>query len=129
MADRDYSKRDVCGADLGPDKIHIMIDNGRVARHTYCCLSGRQRSVESPMNEPTCSSCKGVWTPTHQCVTGADLKAERLVTDLSQAEVSQRMGVSPARIWNVENGYCSPGHPGTLSAEFVERYRKALGEA
>ena len=48
MADRDYSKCDVCGADLGPDKIHVMIDNGRVARHTYCCRKHRYVLVLPP---------------------------------------------------------------------------------
>ena len=78
------------------------------------------------MSEPTCSKCKGAWTPTHHCVTGAELKAERIPTGLSQAEVARRMGVSPARIWNIENGYCSPGQPGVLTAETAERYRAAL---
>lgn len=32
---KDYSKCDVCGLSIGPDKLHITIDNGRVMRHTY----------------------------------------------------------------------------------------------
>jgi len=35
VSDIDYSKCEVCGEDIGPDKMHIVIDNGRVTRHTY----------------------------------------------------------------------------------------------
>lgn len=38
----------VCGAPLGPDKMHILIDNGRVMRHTYCCRKHRYVAVEVP---------------------------------------------------------------------------------
>lgn len=31
----------ICGAPLGPDKMHVLIDNGRVVRHTYCCRKHR----------------------------------------------------------------------------------------
>jgi len=31
----------VCGQRLGPDKMHVLIDNGRVMRHTYCCRRHR----------------------------------------------------------------------------------------
>lgn len=36
----------VCGLPLGPDKMHVMIDNGRVLRHTYCCRKHRYVVVE-----------------------------------------------------------------------------------
>lgn len=35
----------VCGQRLGPDKMHVLIDNGRVMRHTYCCRRHRYVSV------------------------------------------------------------------------------------
>lgn len=41
MWQRDYSKCDVCGQGLGPDKLHVVIDNGHVTRHTYCCRRHR----------------------------------------------------------------------------------------
>ena len=36
----------VCGLPLGPDKMHVMIDNGRLLRHTYCCRKHRYVVVE-----------------------------------------------------------------------------------
>jgi hypothetical protein len=35
----------VCGAELGPDKMHVLIDNGRLMRHTYCCRKHRYVQV------------------------------------------------------------------------------------
>lgn len=31
----------VCGKPLGPDRMHVMIDNGVVTRHTYACRGHR----------------------------------------------------------------------------------------
>lgn len=44
--DRDYSKCDVCGEDIGPDKLRITIDNGHIARHTYAHRRHRYVIVE-----------------------------------------------------------------------------------
>jgi len=44
--EHDYSKCDVCGITTGPDRLHIMIDNGRVTRHTYACRKHRYVMVE-----------------------------------------------------------------------------------
>lgn len=38
----------VCGLPLGPDKMHVLIDNGRVTRHTYCCRKHRYVVVDVP---------------------------------------------------------------------------------
>jgi hypothetical protein len=38
----------VCGVRLGPDKMHVLIDNGRFQRHTYCCRKHRYVVVLLP---------------------------------------------------------------------------------
>jgi hypothetical protein len=45
--EHDYTKCDVCGIDLGPDKMHIVIDNGRLTRHVYCCRKHRYVGVDT----------------------------------------------------------------------------------
>lgn len=42
----------VCGMPLGPDKMHVMIDNGRLPRHTYCCRKHRYVKVDVGLREP-----------------------------------------------------------------------------
>ena len=46
--DKDYTKCEVCGLGMGVDKLHIVIDNGRVMRHTYCCRKHRYVMVAPP---------------------------------------------------------------------------------
>ena len=45
MNDRDYSKCDVCGIDLEPDRMHVMVDNGMIIRNVYCCRKHRYVTV------------------------------------------------------------------------------------
>lgn len=47
MADRDFSRCDVCGDHLEPDRLHIMIDNGLTIRNTYCCRKHRYVRVDT----------------------------------------------------------------------------------
>ena len=44
----DYAHCWVCGDLMGPDKMHVLIDNGRVTRHVYCCRKHRYVVVEVP---------------------------------------------------------------------------------
>jgi len=39
-------KCNVCGIEMGPDQLHVLIDNGHVMRHTYCCRKHRYVAVE-----------------------------------------------------------------------------------
>ena len=45
--ERDYSKCDVCGLPQDADKMHVVIDNGIVTRHTYA--HRRHRYVVVPV--------------------------------------------------------------------------------
>ena len=45
--DRDFSHCDVCGVDITPDRMHIMIDNGLTIRNTYACRKHRYVKVVS----------------------------------------------------------------------------------
>jgi len=47
MYERDFTKCDVCGDHLGPDRMHVMIDNGVVIRNTYACRKHRYVKVIS----------------------------------------------------------------------------------
>ena len=51
MNDIDYSKCQVCGLDLGPDRLKIVIDNGRIFRHTHA--HRRHRYVEVQVGSRT----------------------------------------------------------------------------
>lgn len=46
MTDEKYTVCNVCGDEMGPDRLHVVIDNGRVTRHTYCCRRHRYVVVE-----------------------------------------------------------------------------------
>lgn len=41
----------VCGAAMGPDRLHILIDNGIAMRHTYCCRRHRYTLVKVGSHE------------------------------------------------------------------------------
>jgi hypothetical protein len=43
---RDYSKCDVCGITLEPDRLQIMIDNGYQIRNVFCCRKHRYVEVD-----------------------------------------------------------------------------------
>jgi hypothetical protein len=60
----DYTKCGVCGLPLEKDRMHILIDNGRVMRHTYA--HRRHRYVEVNL------------THTTQVQTRTDLEIEHL---------------------------------------------------
>jgi hypothetical protein len=47
MNERDYTRCDICGVILTPDRMHIIIDNGVVIRNTYCCRKHRYVKVVS----------------------------------------------------------------------------------
>lgn len=47
--DRDFTKCDVCGDTLGPDRMHVIIDNGVVIRNTYACRRHRYVKVTSEL--------------------------------------------------------------------------------
>jgi hypothetical protein len=51
MYDRDFTKCDICGIDLVPDRMHVMIDNGMVIRNTYCCRKHRYVKVTSILGD------------------------------------------------------------------------------
>jgi hypothetical protein len=46
MYDRDFTHCEVCGTDMPPDRLHVIIDNGIAIRSTYCCPKHRYRTVE-----------------------------------------------------------------------------------
>ena len=46
MNDEKYTLCNVCGDEMGPDRLHVVIDNGHVTRHTYCCRRHRYVVVE-----------------------------------------------------------------------------------
>lgn len=35
----------VCGDPVGPDKLHVLYDNGRSTQHVYCCRKHRYVEV------------------------------------------------------------------------------------
>jgi hypothetical protein len=43
---RDYSKCDVCGITLEPDRLQVMIDNGYQIRNVFCCRKHRYVEVD-----------------------------------------------------------------------------------
>ena len=50
---QDYTLCDVCSLPIGPDKIHIVIDNGHFVRHTYAHRRHRYVRVEAFNTEHT----------------------------------------------------------------------------
>lgn len=63
----------VCGVPLGADKMHVLIDNGRVMRHTYCCRKHRYVVVEV-----TTSKVPGATVVDRMIQTRSDLEVESL---------------------------------------------------
>lgn len=43
---RDYTKCDVCGIPLEPDRMHVMIDNGNFIKNLFVCRRHRYVQVE-----------------------------------------------------------------------------------
>jgi hypothetical protein len=73
----DYSKCQVCGYDLGPDPMHVVIDNGRVTRHTYAHRRHRYVVVRiDPTVEP-------------QVQTRTDLEIEALAFAFRSGELKE----------------------------------------
>lgn len=49
MFERDFTRCDICGIPLTPDRMHVQIDNGVVIRNTYACRQHRYVKVVSEL--------------------------------------------------------------------------------
>jgi len=70
--DTTYDLCNICGEEMGPDKLHIVIDNGHVARHTYA--HRRHRYV---MVTPPGQAVNGIHTQVQQRTDYQDLIQKR----------------------------------------------------
>ncbi len=67
-----------------------------------------------------CRHCKGTGRTLNQVLFGARMKKLRIKAGLTGADVSRRLGLSKAHVFNLEKGYRF------WRPELIKRYTKAL---